>query len=326
MSGEKYVNYTYTPPYDAAREARKLNARNKRRAAQLLKELENTVKESKERGADKYAGKELEEIKSLRDSIKLNIEAQQYTEAVARESEIRQSCEAIDDRIVTGVQQEKKAAEDQRKWSTPLKKMFELERKIKPPEAPGRESDDPVLKWHQEEWSASAAQLEKVRAAIEQKSGKPEEVFYQLREMETKYDALAQESTRLEELSLERAMLVETIESALTSPEMQFDVSIRPEDRANPKSAILLKAWRPGEEMIEMRFDLDKRENIIDAFATGFAGLGYPSGCDSAFDTLAKQLESRGLKIKTFQDGEELPTMAAYQVHPGLTQEHAGGR
>jgi hypothetical protein len=323
MSGEKYVNYTYTPPYDAAREARKLNARNKRRATQLLKELENTVKECKERGADKYASEELEKIKTLRDSLKLNIEAEKYTEAAAREGEVKLQCEAIDNRIVSGIQEEKKAAEDQRKWSMPMKKMFELDRKIKSSEAAG---DDPVMKWHQEEWSANAAQLEKVRIVIEQKSGKPEEVFYQLREMETKYDVLVQESNRLEELSTERAMLVETIESALTSPEMQFDVNIGAEDRANPKSAILLKAWRPGEEMLEMRFDLDKRENIIDAFATGFAGPGYPSGCDSAFGTLAKQLESRGLKIKTFQDGEELPTMAAYQVHPGLTQEHTGGR
>lgn len=323
MSGEKRVNYSYTPPYDAEREARKLNARNKRRATQLLKELENTIKESKDRGADKYASEELEKIKTLRDSLKLNIEAERYTEAVARASEVKRQCEEIDSHIISGIQQEKKAAEDQRKWSMPMKKMFDLERKIKAPEAA---ADDPVMKWHQEEWSASAAQLEKIRAVIEEKSGKPEEVYYELRKAEEKYDTLAQEASRLEELSIERAMLVETIESALTSPEMQFDVRLDPEDRANPRSAILLKAWRPGEEMLEMRFDLDKRENIIDAFATGFAGPGYPSGCDSAFGTLAKQLESRGLKIKTFQDGEELPTMAAYQVHPGLTQEHTGGR
>ena len=323
MSGEKYVNYSYTPLYDAAKEARKLNARNKRRAQQLLKELENTVKKSNERGADKYASEEWEKIKTLRDSLKLNVETEKYTEAVARESEFKQSCETIDQRIITGMQQEKKASEEQRQWSMPLKKLFELERKI----GAGRETDDPVTKWHQQEWNANVAQFEKIRGAIEQKSGKPEEAFYQLREMEAKYDVLARESARLEELSLERAMLVETIESALTGPEMQFDVRTRAEDRANPRSAIVLQAWRPGEEMLEMHFDLDKRENIIDALATGFAGPGYPSGCDSAFDTLAKQLERRGLNIQTrMKDGDELSTLEAYQVHPGLMHEHAGGR
>lgn len=323
MSGEKYVNYSYTPPYDAEKEARKLNARNKRRAKQLLKEMESTVKDGKERGADRYASEELEKAKTLRDSLKLNVETEKYTEAVARESEVKQSCEAIDQRIITGIQQEKKASEEQRQWSMPLKKMFEVERKI----GAGRETDDPVVKWHQEEWNANAAQLEKIRGVIEQKSGKPEEVFYQLREMETRYDVLAHESARLEELSIERAMLVETIESALTGPEMQFDVRTRAEDRANPRSAVVLQAWRPGEEMLEMRFDLDKRENLIDALATGFAGPGYPSGCDSAFDTLAKQLERRGLQIQTrLKDGDELSTLEAYQVHPGLVHERAGGR
>lgn len=294
MSGAIYIDYRYTPSYDTALAARQKNARNKRSASQLLKELESSINESKKRGADKYAKDELDKAEKLHDSLKANISTQSYAAVVDHESEVKQRCEVLENQIVTGMQQKKKALEEQRRWSILFKKMLELERKIKPAAAP----DDLVMKWKKEEWSAYSLKLEMARANIDQKSGNPEEVFYQLRDMEKEYDEFVQESSRLEELSIEREMLIETIEYALGSPELQFDVHVNSEDGENPYSTLVLKAWRPNEEMIEMRFDLDKGgRNTIDVFATGFAEPGYPSGCDSVFDSLEQQLSSCGLQI-----------------------------
>lgn len=324
MSGEKDIHYQVTDFYREQQELRIRNEYNKRRAQQLIKELETAIQENKKRGADRLAKKQLEKAERLHKSLESNIGSENdsqnnYTAIVNQEREITQACEDLENTVIEQSQKE------ERQWSLPMKKMFELERKMKSKVTSDADTDDLLDKWKRNELSDYSAKLETIRSNIENKLEEPEKIYYQLRDMEKEYETLITDANRIEEKSIEREMLIETIESAFTSPEMQFDVRIRAEEEGNPYSPIILEAWRPGDEMIEMTFELDNPSNFIDTYATGFAGPGYPAGCDTAYETLAQQLVGRGLEIRTFQDGKPLnPNDEAYRSHPSQHQQQTG--
>lgn len=326
MSGEKNVRYEQTAAYRRQQEARVRNRRNKQRARQLMRELEDTIKENKKRGADRLAKKELEQAERLHQTLAENVKSKNdnennYTGVVNQESAIKKACDALENTVVEQMEKE-------REWTAPLKKAFELGRKVGSGTSRD-DKDDLIVKWKQDELEAISSQLKTLRDSIEDKSGEPEKIYYQLRDMEQAYDQMMTEATSLEEKSIAREMLVETIESALKSPEMQFKVRVSSVEPGNPYAQVILDAWRPGDETIQMRFDLDNTGKRIETFASGFAGPEYPGGCDSAYDTLAHQLASTGLSIRTFQDGRELgppPDEVAINARRRIDKSHGTGK
>lgn len=322
MSGTKRITINTKATYKAQQEERKKNERNKKRAQQLVKELEISIQQSEGRGAKRLAKDKLENAEKLCKSLKSTMNSSKddrrnFTSIVEQENKIKQVCDDLERTVV-------EEAEKERKWSSPTKKMYELERKILSNQTNESDTDDLLEKWIGDEFSEYKSKFEMLRATIENKSGNHEEIFYQLRKMATEYDKFVDEANHWEEKSIERDMLIETIESALTSPEMNFEVRISSYEQSK-YAPIILEAWRPGDEKIEMHFELDNQSNFLDSFASGFAGPGHEGGCESAYETLAYQLANRGLEIQTYLDGKPIkPFDQAQRPHPKNFQKQTG--